>query len=164
MMRVAIVCVVLLAAPLSAEFLRTKRTEIAWTGNLPEKTRGEERAKPGARAQRPLLVFVEADFLSKDQERIDTALAGIDQLRLAMKFFDCVKIKLADAKKSHFLSDHKLKAPSLIVYNADRSKFKIAKGRVSAMKAVAAMRAIAQPEYETNIKKTLQRAKVLLGR
>jgi len=75
-----------------------------------------------------------------------------------------VKIKSAIAKDTKFLDGLKFTAPAIIVFSADRSKHQIVKGRASAMKAVGAMRAIGQPAYESNIKKTLQKAKVLLSR
>lgn len=156
--------VVLLTAFTQAEFLRDTRTEIAWTGKLPTKARIDVADEPGVAKHRPLLVYIESDLLSKDQERFDNVVSMIDQFRLATKFFDCVKIKLADAQRAPFLEDIKLKAPSIIVYSGDRSKYKVAKGRVSGMKAVGVMRAIAQADYETKIKETLRVAKVLLGR
>ena len=152
-----------LAALAQAEFLRTTRTEIAWTGKLPGKARVDVAQEPGVAKNRPLLVYIESDLLSKDQERFDNVVAAIDQFRLATRFFDCVKLKLAAAEKEPFLEDIKLKAPSIIVYSADRAKYKAAKGRLSSMKAVSVMRSVAQRDYETNIKETLRVAKVLLG-
>jgi len=163
MVRRACLVLVLLAAIAPAEFLRSTRTEIAWTGKLPTKARIDVAAEPGVAKHRPLLVYIESDLLSKDQERFDNVVSAIDQFKLATKFFDCVKLKLAEAQKAPFLEDIKLKAPSIIVYSGDRSKYKVAKGRLSSMKAVSVMRSIGQPDYETNIKGTLRSAKVLLG-
>jgi hypothetical protein len=147
-----------------AEFLRHTRTEIAWVGKLPKKTRAEETAVVGSGRNRPLLVYIESDRITKDQERFDNVVAGIDQFKLATNFFECVKIKNAVAEDAKFLEGLKFSAPAIIVFSADRSKHQIVKGRASAMKAVSAMRAIGQSAYKANIKKTLQKGKVLLGR
>jgi len=164
-MKWGLICLLVLwSSSAQAEFLRRTRTEIAWVGKLPKKTRAEETAVLGSGRNRPLLVYIVSDRVTKDQERFDNVVTAIDQFKLATNFFECVKIKNALAEDTKFLEGLKFRAPAIIVFSADRSKYQVVKGRASAIKAVSAMRAIGQAAYQSNIKKTLQKGKVLLSR
>ena len=155
--------VLLLFASLCAADLRTERTEISWTGKLPKKTRDELSKELGAKSNLPLMVYVTQVAKTQDQERFDNVVNNIAQFRLATKFFECVQISLPTAKDSVFLEGIKIKAPAILVFSSDRAKYKIVAGRPSAMKAYTIMRRIGQPAWDSNMKETLRKAKVLLG-
>ena len=66
--------VALLASHASGEFLRTTRTGISWTAVLPKESRIDEAEVPGVAKNRPLLVYIEADLKSREQERFDNVV------------------------------------------------------------------------------------------
>lgn len=141
-----------------------ERTKIHWDGKLPKKSREDLAEEAGAELRKPLLVYVTQSTKTQDQERFDNVVESIAQFKLATKFFERVKIPITEANKSVFLEGIRIQAPAILVFGPDRSTYKMSAGRPSAGKAVAIMRRVGQPAWETDMKKTLQQAKVLLAR
>lgn len=144
---------------------RHDRTRITWGARLPTPPEdGQPRLKDAqGNRPRPLLVCVRADYDTQDQQRFDLAVEAVDNFQLATRFFDCVEINESAAKKAPLLEGLNFKAPSLIIFNAELTKRKVARGRAGVMKGYSLMRQLGQPTYKTLIRKTLTEAKKLLG-
>ncbi|MHC4930985.1 MAG: hypothetical protein ACYTGV_02180 [Planctomycetota bacterium] len=133
---------------------------MTWGGALPKKMRKPE---PGSLRPKPVLVYIPSPHRTRDQERFEEVVLRVQQFVLCSRFFSCVEISAASAEVHPLLEDKKFKTPVLVVFDSSLKKRAVVHSRASAMKAYGAMRKIGQPDYVTNIKETLRKAKVLLG-
>jgi len=119
---------------------------------------------PDARAPRPLMVVIRSDERTRDQRRFDDVVMKLELVLLAAKFFDCTQIQESKAREHPLLEGIRFDPPSIVVFDSTRQKHAVAPGRASARKAYGTMRKIAQLDYKTSMERTLQKARLLLGR
>jgi hypothetical protein len=133
---------------------------MTWGGTLPKK---EPKLESGTVRPKPVLVYISSPHRTRDQERFEEVVLKVQQFVLCSRFFECVEMSATTAEVHPLLEGRKFKTPVLVVFDSALQKCAGVHSRASAMKAFGAMRKMGQPDYVTNMKETLRKAKVLLG-